>query len=395
MSMRAMALLSVAVVACGTAEQPSTERTDGSRGDAMLTLRDTFRISAEDADLTMVGYFTVSPDGRMVVTQPRDGQIKVFADSGPPLVVGRSGEGPGEFSNLTRIGWVGDTLWALDPNLMRVSRFDRDFTFLGATPHPMELVLDDGVADTAGGASGQFVQALLPGDALRILAPFSPSRRPRWAAGIDSGSNPLLRVTQDGRIVRRLAVVPPDRCMVRFAIGSSGSGMSRIPFCSGVLETSWEGGAEVAILLMTPPDLGSPVYSLTVINADGDTTLSRTYPYTPIPVTPRAVDSLRARVESSFASLPKLVRDARPDLEPAATYPPVRRLVLGRDYSLWLEEQHSEPGHHWLALSPTGDPVGRVWLAPNVVLKAADRGTIWATEEDPDGLLGLVRYRIE
>ncbi|MEZ4376758.1 MAG: hypothetical protein R3B35_00575 [Gemmatimonadales bacterium] len=391
MSVRCTLMVALALVACEAADH----QTDAPTGDASLALRDTFRIPPDEADLTMVGYVTIAPDARMVVTQPRDGQIKVFADSGPPLVVGRSGEGPGEFSNLTRIGWVGDTLWALDPNLMRVSRFDRDFTFLGATPHPMELVSGDGVADTAGGASGRFVQALLPGDALRILAPFSPSRRPRWAAGIDSGSNPLLRVTQDGRIVRRLAVVPPDRCMVRYAIGSSGSGMSRIPFCSGVLETSWDGGAEVAVLVVTPPEEGDPSYALTIIDANGDTTLSRSYPYTPIPVTPRAIDSLRARVESTFASLPQSVRDARPDLAPAETYPPVRRLVLGRDHTVWLEEQRSEAGHHWLVLSPAGDPVGRVSLPPNVVLKAAERGTIWATEEDPDGLLGLVRYRIE
>lgn len=391
MSMRWMLVASLVVAACDAVDEPTARPT----GDATLTLRESVRISPEEADLTTVGYFTISPDGRMVVTQPRDNLIKVFADSGAPLVVGRSGEGPGEFSNLTRIGWVADTLWALDPNLVRVSRFDGDFSFIGAMPHPMELVTGEGVADTTGGSSGHFVQALLPGGDLRVVAPFSPSRRPAWAVSIDSGASPLLRVTPGGRIVRILAVVPPDACMVRYAIGSRGSGVSRIPFCAGVLETSWDGGAEVALLLVIPPGQGGPAYSLTVIDAGGDTTLSRTYSYTPVAVAQRAIDSLRAKVESSFASLPQSVRDARPDLPPAETYPPVRRLVLGRDHTVWLEEQAEASGHHWLMLSADGEPVGRVTLPPNVVLKAAERGTIWATEEDPDGLLGLVRYRVE
>jgi len=41
--------------------------------------------------------------------------------------IGRDGAGPGEFRQIERFGWVGDTLWVSDPVLRRYTLFDRSF----------------------------------------------------------------------------------------------------------------------------------------------------------------------------------------------------------------------------------------------------------------------------
>ncbi len=360
----------------------------------VLTLVDTFRVSPDDADLSRVDFMAISPDGDIVVTQPQDGYLKVFGDDGAVRTVGRSGAGPGEFTNVTRIGWIGDTLWALDGGLRRATRFDRDYALLGSTPDPLTITIGDAPADSSAANAGAFVQAVLPGGDLRVAAPFSASHPPAWAAGLDSGSTPFLRVTPEGQIVRLLAVQSADRCEVRYAIGATGSGVTNVPFCAHPLDTSWDGGADLGLLSVTPPEQGDPSYSITVVTPSGDTAFTREFSYTPIPVTQHAIDSLDVLLEQSYAKVPPAMRNARPHPTPAETFPPVDRIVLGRDHTVWLEEHTVDPGHHWLMLSPAGDPVARVTLSPTVKLMAAEHGTIWGTEEDADGLLGIVRYRV-
>ncbi len=357
------------------------------------TLTETLRIPAEVADLSNVGLMTISPDREIVVTQPKDGYLKVFSTNGDPRTVGRSGEGPGEFTNLTRIGWIGDTLWTLDPGLKRTSRFDRSYELIGSTPDPIVVRLEGAAADTSSNGFQAFVQAALPGGALRVLAPFSAAHPPSWAAGLDSGSVPFLRVDGEGIIQRLLAVEPPDPCHVNYAVGSNGRGTTTIPFCRSWLDTGWDGGARLGIVAVTPPEAGGPSYRVTVLEPTGDTVFSRPFPYQPIAVTQQAIDSLRELLDQTYAKMPAAFRQAMPHLEPMSTFPPIRRIVLGRDGTVWLEEFRTEPGHHWLMLSPAGDPIARLTLPANVELMVAQDGTIWGTEEDADGLLGIVRYR--
>lgn len=385
------ALFLVALLAAGGCGGPSGEPAERAIGD--LAIADSMRISAAEADLTRIGMAVVSPDGDIVVSQPEDNQLKVFREGKPPRIIGRRGGGPGEFENLTRIGWIGDTLWSLDPGLRRTSWFDREFTFIGSVPDP-GLATDDAPTLSEDGRAEIYLQAPLPGGDFRVLAPWRFGNRPSWAAGLDSGATPWLRVDRAGKIVARLGIDRPDPCSVGYRIGDKGYGSTRIPFCARQLDTGWDGGASIAILDITPPELGTPTFRVTLIDAKGDTTFARDFPYVPIPVTQAAIDSVKAQIAKAYEALPAQIRDAVPDVAPAATFAPIRRVLLGRDGTVWLEEQMTEPGHRWLQLAPDGRPAGRITLRPNVTLRAADAGTIWASEEDADGLLGIVRFRL-
>ncbi|MBL0179508.1 MAG: hypothetical protein IPP98_10350 [Gemmatimonadetes bacterium] len=66
-----------------------------------------------------------------------DNLIKVFGPGGATTTIGQKGSGPGEFQRVTRVGFMGDTLWALDPVLMRVNIYGPDFKYVRTFPQPM------------------------------------------------------------------------------------------------------------------------------------------------------------------------------------------------------------------------------------------------------------------
>lgn len=66
----------------------------------------------------------VGTQGRLYVAEPQERRVRVFSRQGEPLpAIGRNGSGPGEFANISDLGWVGDTLYVLDPGLSRATLF--------------------------------------------------------------------------------------------------------------------------------------------------------------------------------------------------------------------------------------------------------------------------------
>lgn len=55
-------------------------------------------------------------EGRIYVADVQTNELKVFDRNGDFLrMLGRAGEGPGEFGQVYGLGWLGDTLAVLDP----------------------------------------------------------------------------------------------------------------------------------------------------------------------------------------------------------------------------------------------------------------------------------------
>ncbi len=69
----------------------------------------------------------VMPGGRLAIPLKGTGEVRVFGGEGEILKsFGRRGEGPGEFAALTAAWARGDTIEALDGDLMRITRFFPD-----------------------------------------------------------------------------------------------------------------------------------------------------------------------------------------------------------------------------------------------------------------------------
>lgn len=348
-----------------------------------FTLTREMLISPEEADLSPVGTMAVAPSGEIFLSQGEDNRITVFSPAGEARQIGRAGGGPGEFRRLTRIGFFGDSLWALDVGTNRVSIFSPMGEYVRSFPMP-------GREEREPVPASFYTQAVLPGGDLRVLATLRYTMTlPDWSHGVDSGSTILLRVSASGEVRRRVKVIPPSQCRVNFTF-TNGSGSALIPFCPEHVSTHWNSSQGVATAITESDTPGRGWYRVILVDADGTRRFDRRYPYEPIPVSKGALDSLRERE----AKLPPELAANRPTLTPGTHYPPIRGVVLGRDNSVWLEERTREGGHVWLILSVTGDPLGRVRLPTNVSLKVAELGRIWALISDEDDLQGVVRYRL-
>lgn len=161
-------LLLAAQAACGGDGGPDSAIRVAERDSAGVTL---VRITGSVADLPVwglpeppvtevrsdaapwlgsVGEVEILADGGLLVEDNQTDELRRFTSSGDEAaLLGGPGEGPGEFQNLTELGLAaGDTAFAYDRRLYRISRFDPDGT-LGATipvgrerAGPGSLVLD-------------------------------------------------------------------------------------------------------------------------------------------------------------------------------------------------------------------------------------------------------------
>lgn len=115
--------MALALAGCGVDAQPP----DGSFNARSGTLHEELRIDGYAEDLVPIGAVAVSDDGTIALAQTQDAMVRLFTPAGEFLGgFGGRGEGPGEFMNLTRLGWLAETLWVYDPAQLR-------FTFISPT----------------------------------------------------------------------------------------------------------------------------------------------------------------------------------------------------------------------------------------------------------------------
>lgn len=349
------------------------------------------RIDPVTADLTSGGVMLVAQNGDMLITQSQDNNIRVFKHDGTTMTIGRGGGGPGEFRRVIRAGWLADTLWALDPVLSRISYFDPDYQFIRAVQDPstgQDAGPDNPVVSF-------FIQAVLPDGSLRAIAnPYPNTPPPDWLRDLGQDSSAYVRLSLSGQHLGRLGIKPPNPCMVTFAIGSSGSGGTVRPFCARPISTDWDATSNLGKAEVVQATSDSAWFRVEVIDHLGDTLISRELPFIYRPVTPAKLDSSAAAEAERDKERRSDFLANRPTITPGAFLPPILAMVLGRDGTVWLEEEEELPTRQWLVLNPKGDPIGRVTLPENVRLRVAERGMLWATITNEDDLVGIVRYRV-
>lgn len=342
----------------------------------------------------------ISEDGRLFVSQYQDRNILFIGTNGEIVrEIGRAGEGPGEFSFLSSIGLLGDTLFASDRTLGRVSFFDTDGKLLETrrwlakmTP---EFNLEGGLSlfpapPTAFLANG--LALVLPNMAVAMLNPPSAGVR---STGLRV---PLLTMDDDGRILDTLAwdegygsTLSIERGGRVFSIG--------VPFQPRTFTRIMPSGSGVVIARKGDP--AAPAVSVTRIGPSGDTLFTRNYRYTPIPLTDTLVHvaMLRAQV------YPVGIEDApqgtafEGNLKDSgllpATLPALTGLAVGQDESIWLRREEPEGETMvWTVLAGMGNVRGFVALPTGQRVVAARGAVMIAVEEDELGRVTLVRYRL-
>ncbi|HEX3928441.1 MAG TPA: hypothetical protein VHW65_10620 [Gemmatimonadales bacterium] len=343
-------------------------------------------IPADDTMRAHIGQLILLPTGELALVSDQD-NIVHFLPLTPGMsgsTFGREGEATGEFRNTRWLGTQNGELWVEDVELKRVTYVDsahnmthtlREPTTVampGSTPEPFVALFTQGMT-----ADNLFVVLALRG---------MGQQRPDWATPEEWRGTPLLKVTRSGQIVTVLAWIPPNPCEMRIAARIGFTGFET-PLCSGSLFRTASDGSTIAVATM---DQAAHNYRITSIRMNGDTAFSRVYSYTPIAIPDAAYDSAATVVRTRLASISTPMPEAtRPD-----GYPPLDKLVIGRDGSVWLGEYLTGTTRTWQVLDADGHSIATVQLPGNVDVQVAERGQVWGVARDKDGDRGVVHYTV-
>lgn len=353
---------------------------------ATWTLTPELRIDAGERDLSPISWLGVAPNGTIVVNQSQDGQVRFFDARGADLgTFGRKGQGPGEFETATRFGWIGDTLWVGDFSTRRFTLVSPDRKLLRTTPWLVAAAMSGELPGLTMQDVTSATQYALHADGSQVVALFLKEEDGAQA----SRPIPIARADQSGRLARLLGTRPRVDCYARATLGRGGFMVAAVPFCALLLEDFSPDGGRWATAVVDGVERAS--YRVSVVRTTGDTVFNRLYSYRPVPVPKATFDSVIAR--RTARGSPESIAMWRGMTAPAS-YPPLSKLVLGRDQTTWLEEYTIDGDRRWLVLDSRGEQVGRVTVPRNVQVLAASRESVWATDTDEDGLQHIVRYRI-
>jgi hypothetical protein len=358
-----------------------------SRIPALTTVRDLV-IDAAANDLSPVTWVALAGNGTIAIGQAQDHLVRFFDAKGKGLgTLGRDGEGPGEFRQIYRQGWVGDTLWVSD---MRTQRF----TLISPGRKVVRTVRFARRVATSAHDTLQSLQVLASlwlfsgGDQIEyvLIPPSMRAHAPAWTSSSSNTGSGILfpRVSATGILRRVIVWYPQDPC------GLDLSPMATL--CPRPLMGGDPEGSRIVTATMATEGADSGTFRVVTIGTRADTIFARRYPFSAEPITTRVLDSLTALAATRppARQIPgQETRKATPKV-----YPPLKQIVVGRDGTTWLELRATATGRPYLVLDPKGNPIGMATLPANVTLMAASRTTIWATQRDKDDVESVVRFRV-
>jgi hypothetical protein len=208
-----------------------------------------------------------------------------------------------------------------------------------------------------------------------------------WPGGKRS-TQPFVRIDSAG-VMQNVVAWHPGRasCMVSARL-SNGFVTAVIPFCATPLDDVSPDGGRYAMGVVVG-DGGS--YRMSVIRATGDTISTRTHPYQLVRIPRSVADSVRERrIGRQTGPAAEMWRSATIPVN----YPPLVRVLLGRDETVWLERYSVSGNREWIVLDGQGNVLGRVTAPRGLFFVVVSRDQVWAIETDDDGLQHVVRYRV-
>jgi len=349
------------VAGCGGSGATKAE-TIGS-GDWTLEPVSTFAATLEDTVLVnTIASLVQGPDGLLYVVMRRQASITVLQPDGQLVrIIGSRGDGPGEFQSAGAIGWRNDSMWVMDPQLQRVSWFDRTGTFLTSEQRPsrdLTPTLSGGYLGMVGlGVDAQETEVQFQPAAGQ---PLSPIARLKWTRG-----GFMIPIGSDGGIVGSHPMKDSPQLARHLATGELA--VVEMPGGTSEVRVSWH-TPESALAHQRTVTLAAPLLD---------------------------VDAWEAFLAGHFSgpgptiSLPDVMsRIAKPD-----RWPPVTRVLMDGLRRVWIRGAANDSASvTWTIVAPDSRPPAAASLSPELRLLAIAGDTVWAVEPGPDDLDVVTRF---
>jgi hypothetical protein len=357
------------LVACGSGDS----RTESAQTESpQAGVSEALRLDGNAENLEEVNSLAISNDGEVALVQPASATLLVFGSDGTrQWSAGRSGRGPGEFVRPTIVGWRGDTLWASDPSLKRLTFFHDGELVRTSIVSPVSVRRGDGSAQAL-----FYPMAVQSGDTLvgKILQP--------------GGGYEVVRVA-DGQQVDLIVTVPPAPSREGVQLASGGVGYLHVPYEEprSYLAIS-PSGENVAIADVDSSATSGHALRIRVYGPRGlqrfDTTL-----HTPaVPISQRHVDSA-VSATTSDPTKRELIRKLIPRF-----HPPILGFIISDQGDVWIGTEVGAADVEWLKLDGDGRVVLRANLPRNTVPRLADDEQLWVVERDSLGVESVVQLKV-
>jgi hypothetical protein len=319
--------------------------------------------------------------------QPDDRTIRVFDSSGHFVrTMGQAGQGPGEFTGFGFFGFTHDSLWVTDPSQNRVSLFGPSGTII--------RYLETSVAPPD--ARYQPAPPLAYMDNGTVLVKFTAEQE---GSGEQTTRPPdlVMRATSKGELIDTLRVLemPVNRMIEPARTGTLmrggmpvqvnyGPTFARRPINSAPYLVVAADGSHLLVIFRAPPaHPDSAAFTLVRIGSDGNVISEVTYGYTPRPVTQAIIDSLMPMPpDSAPASAKERARFLRDNADFPEYLPPVNRMIIGRDRTIWLASDWAERRERWTIIGEDNEVVGSVDMPRGFRVMQVDRTRAWGVETD-------------
>lgn len=326
--------------------------------------------SAPDLLLAAIDDVEVDSRGRVFLVDRPQGGITVLTPELELLsTVGREGEGPGEFEFRRVQILPGDTLLVYDFGLGRVTLFD---------PENFEVITTRPPPNIERGAVTNLWK--LPGQGR-----FFALDRPPFVAGAGEAADRgrtevLLAFDESADVIADTLATVPDR--ERLVLRREGFMSVRSnPFGRGSLVRVF--GDDRIVYA------NSGALVVTVLDFEGTTVNSFSYPVPPIPVTSA---ELQAEVEEMGEPMAGVLRAGAP-----YTWPALTGLVTDDEERIWIgiRGPSDSAGWEWAAFAPDGTHAGSVLLPAGHLLQVVRDSRIYVLSRDEFDVPSIQAYRLE
>ena len=335
---------------------------------------------ADSAQLATIGVVAVGDDGRIVVPQ-RERVVILDANGAFLRAIGRRGTGPGEFRQITQVGWLGDTLWLYDSPLKRITRIARSGDVLSVSALP----------DTARAGENVGFMGLLRGD----------RRLDKVAQREGDTVRAILRATAGGAgtvIATELA----SRNRMVLQIGQRRFFVPQ-PFGDQALVVASRDGEGIAVIERRVDDQDtSAAVTVRRIAPNGELLLESRYALPKVTLSDRMVDSAVRALSAVYEQILHGYREVpavgtvadllRRNIYVPRALPPVYNALAGEKGVLLL--QTDREANRWLWLARNGDYLGYFDLPPKVRLLTATEDQVWGAASGEDNVPLLLRFRV-
>ena len=351
--------------------------------------------------VTRVSGLKINRDGLIFIMQPDDKTIRVFDSTGKFVrTMGQAGQGPGEFTGFGFFGFTHDSLWVTDPSQNRVSLFGPTGTiirYLETSVQPPDTRY-------------QPAPPLAYMDNGSILVKFSAEQE---GEGAELTRPPDLVMRADGKgvLIDTLQVLPmpvsrmiePARKGMVVRNGSEvevsyGPTFALRPINSApYLVVAADGSQFLTIFRAPPVNPDSAAFKLVRVGSDGKVISSVDYGYTPRPVTEALIDSLLPiPPDSAPARVKERSKFVRDSADIPKFLPPVNRMIIGRDKTIWVASDWAEKRERWTIIGEDNKIVGNVDMPKGFRVMQVDRTRVWGVETDSTtDIPYVVRYKLQ